>query len=330
MNEEFKNMRQGIVVDSNAVIRHFDGNRLIVPPRSNADVAADVGVVGRIAQKIRNDLRQTIFICVNDQAGGHVDIELVATCFEQRTHHLDGARYDLGYLHRPSLERYLAARQPGDVEQVVDQPNEMLRLALDHVELLRWLSGGARLEDVDGCHDRRERVAQLVTEQRKEVVLAFAQTPRFFFQLQSRDERTEVLPRVVAEPHVPVRVDARCGRKGDGADGSPGHLEWNAYAPRALTAGRAAFEHAMDGRYLLIGQVREHRPPQSLVLARRQPANGLVAPVVADERERASIEVDDPAKTSGHHQQKRLEVRGVGTFREQLDEDVEPPDVGER
>ena len=234
LNEEFKNVRQGVLADSDAIIRHFDCDGPIVLPRRNSDVAADVGVMGRIAQKIGQDLRQTIFVCVHDEAQGHVDIERVATLFEQWAHHLDRARHDLRYFHRPSLEHHLAARQPGDVEQVVDQPNEMLRLAIDDVELLRWLSGGARLEDVDGCHDRRERVAELVTEQRKKVVLAFAQSPCLFFQLQSRDERTKVLPCVVPEPHVAVGVDPRSGRKGNGAERSPDDLERNAHTPGGL------------------------------------------------------------------------------------------------
>ena len=169
LNEEVENVRHGLGRDPDAIVGHFDHDGLTVPPRSDADVAAELGVVGCVAQEIGHDLRQPILVCVDDQAnGGHVDIERVPSLLEQRAHHLDGERHDLCDLHRRSFEHHLAARQASDVEQVVDQPNEVLCLPLDHVELLRWWSGGARLEQVHGRNDRRERIAELMARAARE------------------------------------------------------------------------------------------------------------------------------------------------------------------
>src|ERR1700733_6312991 len=111
-------------------------------------MAAHFGVVGRVAEEVGQYLRESILVGVHDQARRrYVDREQVVTLLEKRAHHLDGKRYDLRHLHRGSLKRDLPAHEASDVEQVVDEPNEMVCLPFDDIELLRGLPGGAHLEE---------------------------------------------------------------------------------------------------------------------------------------------------------------------------------------
>ena len=50
---------------------------------------------------------------------------------EQRAGQLDGPRHHLASSIGAQLEPHLAARDPRDVEQVVDQPHQVPHLALD-------------------------------------------------------------------------------------------------------------------------------------------------------------------------------------------------------
>src|SRR5690606_24333742 len=64
-------------------------------------------------------------------------------------------------------------RDPRGIEQIVDEPRQMLQLPLDHpAELVELLVGRQTAEQLRRGHQRCERVAQLVREQREELVLA--------------------------------------------------------------------------------------------------------------------------------------------------------------
>ena len=86
---------------------------------------------------------------------------------------LDGPRDGRGQVERLRAELDLPLGDPRDVEQVVDQAGELLRLPADHLagpgELL---VGAGRLGDLHGAVDRGQGVAQLVGEHGEELVLA--------------------------------------------------------------------------------------------------------------------------------------------------------------
>src|SRR3546814_19142852 len=87
------------------------------------------------------------------------------------------------------MQIQLAARHARNFEQIIDQPRQVADLALHHLTeacSLR-LSGEPRPQDVQGVADRRERIAQLVREDRQEFVLALiveAQTLFGFGQVE--------------------------------------------------------------------------------------------------------------------------------------------------
>jgi hypothetical protein len=73
-----------------------------------------------------------------------------------------------------SAQLDLAAGDARDVEQVVDEARELAHLAVDHVvgPLQARRGGGLGAQDLDRVAHRSERIAQLVGEDREELVLA--------------------------------------------------------------------------------------------------------------------------------------------------------------
>ena len=65
----------------------------------------------------------------------------------------------------------VAARDAGDVQKIVDQPDQVLHLPFDDLQGLRIVTVAVQLQDLDGGHDGRQRVAKLVPEHRQELVL---------------------------------------------------------------------------------------------------------------------------------------------------------------
>src|SRR5207237_2254014 len=80
----------------------------------------------------------------------------------------DGAQVDLG---RPQVE--LSGFEPRDEEQVVDEPQEPVGVALDDVEVAARLLAERLVvqRQLEVAHDRRQRRPQVVRDQRHELVL---------------------------------------------------------------------------------------------------------------------------------------------------------------
>ena len=198
-------------------------------------------------------------------------------------------------------------------------------LAVDDVELLVGLARGALLEEVDGGDDRRERIAELVAEQGEQIVLGLAEQPRLLGQLDSRDERSEVLPCVMTEPHVSIDVGACHPREAERAERSARRLEGYAERTGLQSGRRAGLEHGVEQP----GLVREELDGLDAAHCVRRVRAEPVRPAVAvDERDGAPVEVEHPAESADGDPEECLEVGGIGALREELDEDVESRDVG--
>ena len=101
------------------------------------------------------------------------DAQLVLPLLQERADGLDGTADDRREVERLLPEADLPPGDAGDVQQVVDQPGEVLHLPLD--DLLRPFEVLLRLqlaEELGGVVDGRQRVPQLVGEHRQELVLA--------------------------------------------------------------------------------------------------------------------------------------------------------------
>ena len=82
---------------------------------------------------------------------------LVALLLEQRARHLDGARDHVGDLDRCPPQLDLAARDARDVEQIVDQADQVLDLALDDAALALGGVHAPQFQQLQRGEDRRER-----------------------------------------------------------------------------------------------------------------------------------------------------------------------------
>ena len=119
-------------------------------------------------------------------------------------------------LERLLLQRDAALRDPSDVEQIVEQPAEVVGLAAQHPD---W-HGGFRIAGITqrqhlACvANRRKGVAQFVSEHRQELVLlAVGDAQRVAVEVCNEGAiPAEVLPRVFE----PFRSGRHHGRRGEG------------------------------------------------------------------------------------------------------------------
>ena len=85
------------------------------------DVAAGVGVLRGVGQQIREHLRESRVAVDDQRLVRDPDLEVVLLAVEQRARDLDRLRDRVAQIDGRPLELDLAARDPRDVEQVVDQ-----------------------------------------------------------------------------------------------------------------------------------------------------------------------------------------------------------------
>ena len=100
--------------------------------RLEADLPAIVRVLGGVVEQIREHLRDAREIAHRvGPAARQVHREVMLAQPDERTARLDGRLHDLRELDRLLLQRDLPAHHARHIEQIVDEPHEMLRLPLD-------------------------------------------------------------------------------------------------------------------------------------------------------------------------------------------------------
>jgi hypothetical protein len=134
----------------------------------------------------------------------------VAALVDERARRLDRLRHRLDELEPPPPEIDGAARDSRHVEEIVDEANEMRHLPLDDRDLARRRVGVPHAEELRRRQDRRERIAQLVTEHRRqELVLRTARRRRGRLGRLGSPLRGDERRHVVAEDEDSVSVADR-------------------------------------------------------------------------------------------------------------------------
>ena len=103
------------------------------------------------------------------------------------------------------LERELdlARVHPRDVEQIVEaRRDEVCDLALDHLVLEAVQARCAAGDQLHRRQDRRERVAQLVTEQREELVLRAARGEGLLLEAPALDDDRDAPRELLGEREI--------------------------------------------------------------------------------------------------------------------------------
>jgi hypothetical protein len=113
-----------------AVVPALEHDVAVFLSRCNDDPAMRLGVLRRVREQVRDDLRDADAIAVDDEALRHVDDELVMLLGENRRRHFHRAAHRLGEVEgfTPQLDR--AAAKSGYVQQVVDEARHMPDLAV--------------------------------------------------------------------------------------------------------------------------------------------------------------------------------------------------------
>src|SRR5207237_5461811 len=118
--------------DADAGVAHRDDRVAPLPLGGQPDAAAAVGVLGRVVEQVRDDLRQPGQVAVQgDRALRQRDAELEVGRLQYRAAGLDRGAHDLRQLDPLDAQFQPVAADPGDVHQVVDEPGHVLRLAGD-------------------------------------------------------------------------------------------------------------------------------------------------------------------------------------------------------
>ena len=132
-------------------------------------------VLGRVVEQICHDLLEPSRIHI-EPVRLHDRYSTESSCSRawiSSSDRGDGLLDDRPDVHDLLLELDLPARDAGDVQQVVDEPGQVLHLAFDDLRRpFMVLSSRGSLQDLSGIADRRQRISELVGEHRQELVLA--------------------------------------------------------------------------------------------------------------------------------------------------------------
>ena len=224
--------------------------------------AARLGVLGGVVEQVREHLLQPGRRPPPRQSGsaGSVDLQRVPPRLDQRARDSTAARCAIGARSTALLAQLdLAAGDPRDVQQVVDQPGQVPHLAL-HQPRIRARSRRRRAAALHAAAPPLviggQRVAQLVGEHGQELVLAPVRGGQLLgaARSSSSSRRRSVTSAEHAHPaaHPPLRRPARRIRRGAEPSLAQAQLE----APRSP-----------DGR--VARPSRAARPPKLAEEARR-------------------------------------------------------------
>jgi hypothetical protein len=206
---------------------------------------------------------------------------------DQRPRHdqslIHGAGQRVGFLAQCDL----AARDAGNIEQIVDQPGQMDDLPLDdflrptYPRLGRFQAG----EDMGGVADRRQRVAQLVAEHGEKLILA---PVRLDQGLLGQLELADVLGGAETAEHPSRRVELQLGLLAHPLHLAVYHQAMIDVVGRAVQTG---LPHAID----VIPVVRMHDREKRLIGERRALGNAEDTVIFVGPEQFIALDVEPPA-----------------------------------
>ena len=171
LHEQLEHARQQLGTDAHAGVAHGQDRLIAVATHGDGDLAPGRRVLHRVGEEVRQHLLEPCRIR-GDPRGRRVhadDVPRAGGAAVQRRH----APGDLGEVDGLQAQHDLAGHHARDVEQIVDDPREVLHLAADDVAGARAgvVAAGRAGQHVGGAADGAERVAQLVAQHREELVL---------------------------------------------------------------------------------------------------------------------------------------------------------------
>ncbi len=103
---------------------------------------------------------------------------------DERADGVDRSRQNGGGFEVSGFQANFPARDPRDVEQVIDESHKMMKLAFDHVAgPVAVVAGEAsQAKDLKAGAEGRKRIAELVREHGDELILAAVGIPQDVFR----------------------------------------------------------------------------------------------------------------------------------------------------
>ncbi len=163
--------------DSDAGVDDTNGDGALLAAHLDANAAARLGVPRRVREEVREDLSEADGIAMKeDRILRQDDLEGVLPAEKERPRRLERALHDGGEGDSLGPQADLPVRDPGNVEEIVDEPDEMGHLPLDDHSRLResgpiLLSVPRARQDLRRVRDGGEGIAELVREGGQELVL---------------------------------------------------------------------------------------------------------------------------------------------------------------
>ena len=172
LHEQVERTRHQIRGHADPVVAALDHDIPLLLAGAHQDVTVGLGILRRVRQQVGQHLRDPDPVGVDHQSSGDVYLQVVMLVGHHRRRHLDRARNGVDEIESFAPQIDGASLEARDVQQVVDEPGHVPDLPLQNLALPRRIVGAAQLHQVKGGQRWRERVAQLVTKHREELILA--------------------------------------------------------------------------------------------------------------------------------------------------------------
>jgi hypothetical protein len=224
LREEVEDACQHLGRDPDAVVAHADRDLAAGVDDLDRDAAPGLGVLRGVADEVCDHLLQAGGVAVDQDVSareGHG--ERVGAVVDQGARRLDRALDDAVDDEPLRAQRDPAVRDARNVEEVVDQPAELVRAAGRDLEGA-IAPGGVESRGDDGVPHGGEGISELVAEHRQELVLRAASRLRVgarasldgVTRLLGLVPRRHVLEREDDAAHAARRVEQRRRRHPDG------------------------------------------------------------------------------------------------------------------
>ena len=188
LHEGLEQMCERLFGHTGPAISHDDGRmfRRRICGNANPGPASPARELGRVAQQVAHYLGQPCRVGIYQQwLRRQLALDRDSILLEERAMVVDSSTNQIIQLNPPPLKPDLASADARDVEQVVDQPGQVLDLAIDHgIRASRLLTAwDGSSQHIQTVANRRQRVAQFVREHGHELVLAPVRLPQLGFAL---------------------------------------------------------------------------------------------------------------------------------------------------
>jgi hypothetical protein len=136
LGEELEHAVEHLARNADAAVPNAQKGVIAIAVNVDAHRAALLGVLDGVADQVADDLLEAHPVATNELQRLDIGRVVERLALRGRVVRVEAVSDDLREVDGLGVEDDLAVGDARDVEQIVDQPREVVRLAIDHVELL--------------------------------------------------------------------------------------------------------------------------------------------------------------------------------------------------